>query len=174
MLGVVTQQSRDISEPQPKDLSSVGTVVRIVRMIRSPENFADNIDIHVHVPSGAIPKDGPSAGVTLYTSLVSLLKNQPTRSDIAMTGEVTLRGLVLPVCGIKEKVLAARNAGVKHVILPEKNKKDLEKIPPHVKEDLKFHFVHDMDAVIKFTLDSSSEEKDPGRSYSTNALYIAS
>ena len=117
-----------------------------------PENFTENTDIHVHVPSGAIPKDGPSAGVTLYTSLVSLFTDIPVRSDTAMTGEVTLRGSVLPVGGIKEKVLAARSAGVKHIILPAKNAKDLEEIPENVREDLSFHFVNNMDEVLKLAL----------------------
>ena len=120
--------------------------------LKIPENFQENTDIHIHVPSGAIPKDGPSAGVTLYTALVSLLTEKPIRSDLAMTGEITLRGLVLPVGGIKEKVLAARSAGVKHVILPAKNQKDLEEIPENVKQELTFHFVEQMDEVIQIAL----------------------
>ena len=88
----------------------------------------------------------------MYSSLVSLLTDKPIRSDIAMTGEITFRGLVLPVGGIKEKVLAARNAGVKHVILPGKNEKDLEEIPDNVKKELTFHFVNQMDEVIKLSL----------------------
>lgn len=123
-----------------------------VKELHIAENFMENTDIHIHVPAGAIPKDGPSAGVTLYTALVSLFTNTPVRSDLAMTGEITLRGLVLPVGGIKEKVLAARSAGVKHIILPGKNAKDLEEIPDHVKKELTFHFVHRMDEVIQFAL----------------------
>lgn len=117
-----------------------------------PEDFTENTDIHLHVPSGAIPKDGPSAGVTLYTSLASLFKNVPVRHDVAMTGEVTLRGNVLPVGGIKEKVLAAHNAGVKHIILPAKNEKDLDEIPANIKTNLSFHFVGHIDDVLKFAL----------------------
>lgn len=117
-----------------------------------PENFMENTDVHIHIPAGAIPKDGPSAGVTLYTALVSLFTDTPVRSDLAMTGEITLRGLVLPVGGIKEKVLAARSAGVKRIILPEKNEKDLEEISDHVKAELTFHFVHRMDDVIQLAL----------------------
>ncbi|GAK61696.1 lon protease [Candidatus Vecturithrix granuli] len=120
--------------------------------LKIAEDFHENSDIHIHIPSGAIPKDGPSAGVTLYTALVSLLTDQPVRSDLAMTGEITLRGLVLPIGGVKEKVLAARSAGVKHVILPAKNRKDLEEIPDNVKQELTFHFVEQMDEVIKIAL----------------------
>ncbi|MCP4396882.1 MAG: endopeptidase La [bacterium] len=119
-----------------------------------PEDFQENTDIHIHVPSGGIPKDGPSAGVTLYTALVSLFTGKPVRSDLAMTGEITLRGLVLPVGGIKEKVLAARSAGVKHVMLPAKNKKDLDDLPENVKNELSFHFVSQMDEVIGFALNA--------------------
>jgi ATP-dependent Lon protease len=120
------------------------------------EDFNIDTDVHVHVPSGAIPKDGPSAGVTLYTSLVSLFTDKPVRSDVAMTGEVTLRGSVLPVGGIKEKVLAARSAGVKHVILPAKNEKDMEDIPENVRQELSFHFVKNMDEVLQLALLNSN------------------
>ena len=142
-LGEVMKESAEIA------LSYVRSKVKDLNI---PENFQENTDIHIHIPSGAIPKDGPSAGVTLYTSLVSLFTEHPVRSDLAMTGEITLRGLVLPVGGIKEKVLAARSAGVKHIILPAKNEKDLEEIPPNVKDELSFHFVNKMDEVIKFAL----------------------
>ena len=98
-------------------------------------DFFDNSDIHVHVPAGAIPKDGPSAGVTIATSLASLLTGRPVRSDVAMTGEITLRGKVLPVGGIKEKVLAARRAGIKTIILPRRNESDLEDIPEEARRD---------------------------------------
>ena len=142
-LGDVMKESAEIA------LSYVRSKVNELKI---SENFQENTDIHIHIPSGAIPKDGPSAGVTLYTSLVSLFTDSPVRSDLAMTGEITLRGLVLPVGGIKEKVLAARSAGVKQVILPAKNKKDLEEIPQNVKEELSFHFVNDMDEVIALAL----------------------
>ena len=116
------------------------------------DNFFDSSDIHIHVPAGAIPKDGPSAGVTIFTAITSLLTARPVRSDVAMTGEITLRGLVLPVGGIKEKVLAARRAGITTLILPKKNEKDLEEVPEQVKKDLKFHFVQRMDEVIHIAL----------------------
>ncbi len=116
------------------------------------EDFFERSDIHIHVPEGAIPKDGPSAGVTLLTALTSVLTNRPVKNNVAMTGEITLRGLVLPVGGIKEKVLAAKRAGIKTIIMPYKNEKDLEEIPSHMKDSLKFHFVKKMDDVIHLAL----------------------
>ena len=95
-------------------------------------------DIHVHVPAGAIPKDGPSAGVAMYTALVSLLTGRTVRNDVAMTGEISLRGLVLPVGGIKEKTVAAHRAGIRTVLLPARNRKDLEDIPESVRKDVEF------------------------------------
>jgi len=112
-------------------------------------HFFDRVDIHIHVPSGAIPKDGPSAGVTMATALVSLLTDKPVRAGLAMTGEITLRGKVMPVGGIKEKVIAAKRAGITEIIMPEQNKKDLEEVPDHVKKKLKIHFVNNIESVIK-------------------------
>ncbi|MBN1460487.1 MAG: endopeptidase La [Armatimonadetes bacterium] len=109
-------------------------------------------DVHVHVPQGQIPKDGPSAGITMGAALISALTGRPAYRNVAMTGEITLRGKVLPVGGIKEKVLAAHRAGIKTIILPEENKKDLEEIPKNVQEDLKFRFVSEMGEVIKYAL----------------------
>jgi ATP-dependent Lon protease len=116
------------------------------------ENFYQKNDIHIHVPAGAIPKDGPSAGIAMFIALTSLLTNKPVRSDVAMTGEITLRGLILPVGGIKEKVLAGKRAGIKTIILPQKNEKDLEELADHVKEGLEFKFVQRMDEVVKIAL----------------------
>jgi len=122
------------------------------KALKIPEDFFDHSDIHIHVPAGAIPKDGPSAGVTMFTALTSLLTGRPVRSDVALTGEITLRGLVLPVGGIKEKVLAANRAGITTVILPKRNEKDLEEVPEEVKKRMKFHFVQRMDEVIDLAL----------------------
>ncbi len=117
------------------------------------EDFWQTSDLHLHVPSGAIPKDGPSAGITMAVSLASLLTGRRVRSDLAMTGELTLRGKVLPVGGIKEKVLAARRAGIGSIILPHHNRKDLEKIPKNLRRELNFHYVTTVDEVLELALE---------------------
>jgi len=116
------------------------------------EKFFEKHDIHLHVPEGAVPKDGPSAGVTLITSIVSCLKNKPVRNDIAMTGEISLRGKVFPIGGVKEKVLAAYRIGIHEVILPAANEKDLYKIPKEIREKITFHFVENVDEVLQIAL----------------------
>jgi len=121
------------------------------------EDFFDKYDLHIHIPAGSIPKDGPSAGVTISTSLASLLMDKPVRPDVAMSGEITLRGKVLPVGGIKEKVLAAKRAGIRTIILPSKNKKDLDEIPESVKKELEFQFVDTIDEVWRVALRDSYE-----------------
>ncbi|HVP56599.1 MAG TPA: endopeptidase La [bacterium] len=116
------------------------------------EGFYDSNDLHVHVPHGGVPKDGPSAGVTIATSMVSLLTSRPAKADVAMTGEITLKGKVLPVGGIKEKILAARRAGIKKVILPKENEKDLTEVPEIVKQGMEFIFVNNLDEVFSQAL----------------------
>jgi ATP-dependent Lon protease len=116
-----------------------------------PEVIKNN-GVHVHVPSGAIPKDGPSAGVTMTSAMASLYTGLPARSDIAMTGEVTLAGLVLPIGGVKEKVLAARRSGIRRVILPQANKKDLRDLPDHVRQEMQFHFVDRVEEVLSLVI----------------------
>jgi ATP-dependent Lon protease len=113
-----------------------------------PDEVFEKQDVHIHVPQGAIPKDGPSAGITMMMALVSLLTDRPVRNDVAMTGEITLRGLVLPIGGVKEKVLAARRAGIKNVILPKMNEKDLEEVPESIKENMQFKFIERVDEAI--------------------------
>ena len=116
-------------------------------------------DFHIHVPAGAIPKDGPSAGVTMAVSLISLLTKRSVLPDAAMTGEITLRGKVLPVGGIKEKVLAAKRAGISTIIIPKRNDKDLVDVPEHVKADIQFHFVENVDEMLPFVFGTEGQEK---------------
>jgi ATP-dependent Lon protease len=121
----------------------------------NPAEFQET-DIHVHVPAGAIPKDGPSAGIAMFTALASLFSNRPVSADVAMTGEVTLRGLVLPIGGLKEKSLAAARAGVKRVIIPKLNEKDLPEIPDEVKRKVTFYPAETVDEVLKVALDTKT------------------
>jgi ATP-dependent Lon protease len=142
-----------LGEVMKESAQAALSYVRVkAKALKIPENFFDGSDIHIHVPAGAIPKDGPSAGVTMFTAITSLLTGRPVRSDVAMTGEITLRGLVLPVGGIKEKVLAAKRSGITTVILPKRNEKDLEELSEQVRKEMKFHFVQKMDEVIQIAL----------------------
>ena len=122
------------------------------------KDFYRNVDIHVHVPEGAIPKDGPSAGITLATGLASALTKIKVRRDIAMTGEITLRGKVLPIGGLKEKLLAAHRAGIFEAVLPEENRKDLADLPELLKTSMKLHFVEEMDQVLQIALEGKLPE----------------
>lgn len=137
---------------------------RAAQLGLEPGSFLDNVDLHIHVPAGAVPKDGPSAGVTMYTALVSLLTGTPVRADVAMTGEITLRGNVLQIGGVKEKLLAAHRAGIKRVIIPDRNVKDLVDVPDEVKREVEVLSVKRMDEVLALAL------KDPP----ANVLALAS
>jgi ATP-dependent Lon protease len=128
---------------------------RAAQLGLDPGNFLENVDLHVHVPAGAVPKDGPSAGITMYTALVSLLTGVPVRPDVAMTGEITLRGNVLQIGGVKEKLLAAHRAGIRRVIIPDRNVKDLIDVPEEVKSEMEILSVKRMDEVLAIAL------KDP-------------
>jgi ATP-dependent Lon protease len=123
-----------------------------VRRYAIAPEFFQRSDIHIHVPAGAIPKDGPSAGVTMVAALASALTNRPIRDRFAMSGEITLRGAVLPVGGIKEKVLAARRAGIREILLPTRNKKDVDQIDQALLEGLRIHFADDMHEVLDLAL----------------------
>jgi ATP-dependent Lon protease len=116
--------------------------------------FHRKMDLHIHIPEGAIPKDGPSAGITMATTIVSALTKIPVRRDVAMTGEITLRGKVLPIGGVKEKLLAAHRAGIKHVILPKENEKDLQDLPKDILDDMGINLVETMDEVLQIALES--------------------
>jgi ATP-dependent Lon protease len=120
----------------------------------------DKSDVHIHVPAGAIPKDGPSAGVAMVVALVSLLAERTARSDTAMTGEISLRGLVLPIGGVKEKVLAAVRAGIKTVLLPARNRKDLEDVPESARKQVKFVWLEHVDDAVAAALNRTGEASD--------------
>ena len=125
------------------------------RACASPDDMFDR-DVHIHVPAGAIPKDGPSAGVTMAPALVSALSGRPVRHDIAMTGEITLRGRVLPIGGVKEKVLGALRAGITEVILPKENEADLEDLPEEARKRIEVHLVEELGEVLALTLRGAS------------------
>ncbi len=133
---------------------------RAVFLDVAPDTF-DKTDVHIHVPAGAIPKDGPSAGITMATALVSALTRRPVRKEVAMTGEITLRGKVLPVGAIRDKTLAAHRAGMKRVVLPKENEKDVLEVPEPVRRELDFVFVEHMDEVLRTTLHEERQEEAP-------------
>jgi ATP-dependent Lon protease len=128
--------------------------------LQIPRGQVGSSEVHVHVPAGAVPKDGPSAGVTIATALVSAMSGRPVRRDLAMTGEITLTGRVLPIGGVKEKVLGAHRAGVRHVILPRRNAADLDDVPREIRDTLQFHFADTLNDVFRVALlDSASSEE---------------
>jgi ATP-dependent Lon protease len=120
--------------------------------LHTPEDFPNNLDIHIHLPEGAIPKDGPSAGITMALAIISALTRRPARSDLAMTGEITLRGRVLAIGGLKEKALAAHRVGIRHLLIPAENEKDLADIPPKIRAEMTFTPVEMMDDVLRLAL----------------------
>ncbi|MBE3558241.1 MAG: endopeptidase La [Ktedonobacteraceae bacterium] len=157
---IVTGQLGDVMrESAVAALSYIRTRASVLRI---DPNFQEGTDLHIHLPEGAIPKDGPSAGITIATALVSALTRRPVRGDIAMTGEVTLLGSVLPIGGLKEKVLAAQQANIRHLIIPAANRKDLNDIPEKIRRNLVFSLVDTMDQVIELALLGDPEEEERG------------
>ena len=152
----VTGKLGDVMQESAK--AALSWVRSISDLINVDHEWYNKHDIHIHVPEGATPKDGPSAGITMATALTSAIANIPVRQDVAMTGEITLRGRVLPIGGLKEKILAAKQAGIQTIVIPEQNAKDLIKIPDHIKEGLEIHPVGDAERVLKIALDLESPE----------------
>ncbi|MGA2795481.1 MAG: S16 family serine protease, partial [Roseiarcus sp.] len=130
----------------------------------------EKTDIHIHVPAGATPKDGPSAGVAMFMALVSLMTDRVIRNDTAMTGEISLRGLVLPVGGVKEKVVAAQRAGIKRVMLPARNRKDFEDIPEEVRQQLAFVWLERVEEAVSSALESGAPASEPPREAAVRRL----
>jgi ATP-dependent Lon protease len=147
---VLTGQLGDVMKESAQ--AALSFIRSRARWLGLDDNFLEKIDLHVHIPAGAIPKDGPSAGVTMFVAMASLLTGKPIRSDVAMTGEITLRGLVLPVGGIKEKFLAAHRAGIKRVVLPERNRKDVSEIPEQPRNEIEIIYVKRMDELLQHVL----------------------
>jgi ATP-dependent Lon protease len=125
------------------------------RALGIASDLFEKSDLHIHVPAGATPKDGPSAGVAMFVALASLFTGRPVRSELAMTGEISLRGLVLPIGGVKEKVLAAQRAGITEVMLPARNRRDLDEIPAEVREKLAFHWIEHVDEAVAVALSAA-------------------
>lgn len=157
-----TTYTGQLGDVMQESIKAAMTVVRSrAEKLGIPADFHEKFDIHVHVPEGATPKDGPSAGIGMCTALVSALARIPVRRDVAMTGEITLRGEVLPIGGLKEKLLAAHRAGVHHVIIPEENKRDLKEIPKNIKSGLEIHPVRWIDEVLALALEYPTQPKVP-------------
>lgn len=168
----VTGQIGDVMKESAE--AALSYVRGIATSLGAPADFYEKHDIHIHVPAGAVPKDGPSAGITIATALASLFTGRPVRSRLAMTGEITLSGRVLPIGGVKEKVLAARRAGVRHVILPERNRKDYcEDVPEEVRSLMDVHFVQTVREVLDFALGppEAREQTEDGRAPARSARH---
>ena len=147
---VLTGQLGEVMQESAK--AGISYIRSIADKLGIDPNFYKEKDLHIHIPEGAVPKDGPSAGVTMCTAIISTLTDTPVRKDIAMTGEITLRGKVLPVGGIREKVLAAHRAGIKKVLLPAENERDIEDIPKNVRKQMEFVLLHTVDEALEQAL----------------------
>ncbi|MEF9863527.1 MAG: S16 family serine protease, partial [Christensenellaceae bacterium] len=154
----LTGQLGDVMKESAK--TGISVVRAMVKKLGIAADIDENTDLHIHVPEGAIPKDGPSAGVTMVTALMSALTNTPVRADIAMTGEITLTGRVLKIGGIKEKALAALRAGIHTIILPKDNENDLEELPQSVRDQLTFIFATNINEVLKHALVKEKNHAD--------------
>ena len=147
---ILTGQLGDVMKESAR--AALTYVTKNAERLGIPRSRLGTVETHIHVPAGAIPKDGPSAGVAMATALASALSGRPVRHDIAMTGEITLRGRVLPIGGVKEKVLGALRAGITDVILPKDNEADLEDLPDEARKQLRFHFVESLDQALALAL----------------------
>jgi len=163
-----------LGEVMQESIQAALSVVRSrARQLGIKEDFYQKRDIHVHLPEGATPKDGPSAGVALSTAMVSILTGIPVRADVAMTGEITLRGEVLPIGGLKEKLLAAHRGGIKTVLIPEENVKDLTEIPDNIKNKLDIHPVKWIEQVLELALERLPEPLPDEPLVETEAITVA-
>ncbi len=155
---IITGQIGDVMQESAR--AALSYTRSNLKRFKIDENIFENLDVHIHVPAGAIPKDGPSAGIAMATALISALGKYPIRKEVAMTGEITLRGRVLPIGGLKEKALGALRSGIHTVIIPEKNRKDLAEIPPNVKRKIQFIPIKNMDQVFEIAFDRNPSNKD--------------
>lgn len=154
----LTGQLGDVMKESAR--AGISYIRSVSREYKITDDFFKENDIHIHIPEGAVPKDGPSAGITMATAMISAITNTPVRADVAMTGEITLRGRVLPIGGLKEKILAAKNAKIKKVLVPVKNKKDIDEISNEIKKDIKIVFVENMSEVLKEALVKGKADND--------------
>ncbi len=155
---IITGQIGDVMQESAR--AALSYTRSNLKRFKIDENIFENLDVHIHVPAGAIPKDGPSAGIAMATALISALGKYPIRKEVAMTGEITLRGRVLPIGGLKEKALGALRSGIHTIIIPEKNRKDLAEIPPNVKRKIQFIAIKNMDQVFEIAFDRNPSNKD--------------